>query len=155
MPLGPVLDAEVDNIERIHESATKAVRVDVESPLPSVAVLAGGMLSSVFANLLSNAVRHNEADVVEISITVDVEPTTVVVRLADNGPGIPDEEKQQVFEPLTKRGESPGDGLGLSLVRRLVDSYDGRVWFEDAAGGGTVACVELRRPLTQIESSAD
>jgi signal transduction histidine kinase len=148
MPLGPVLNAEVDDIERIHESATKQVTVDLQSPLPSVTVLAGGMLSSVFANLLSNAVRHNDAEVVEITLTVEVEPTMAIVRLADNGPGIPDEEKEQVFEALQKRGESPGDGLGLSLVKRLVDSYGGRIWFEDAAGGGAVACVELRRPAS-------
>ena len=146
MPLGPVLRAEVDDIERIHESAMKAVTVDVETPLPSVTVLAGGMLSSVFANLLSNAVRHNDAEVTEITIALDVQPTTVTVRLADNGPGIPDEEKEVVFEALRKRGGSPGDGLGLSLVKRLVDSYGGDVWFEDAPGGGAVACVRLRRP---------
>jgi signal transduction histidine kinase len=85
---------------------------------------------------------------VEITLTVEVEPTMAIVRLADNGPGIPDEEKEQVFEALQKRGESPGDGLGLSLVKRLVDSYGGRIWFEDAAGGGAVACVELRRPAS-------
>lgn len=146
MALAPVLRSEVDAISRLHESATKTVRVDFESSPPSVRVLAGGMLSSVFANLLSNAVRHNESDVAEITVSVDVKPTEVIVRVADNGPGIPDEEKEHVFKPATKRGGSPGDGLGLSLVKRLVDSYDGHVWFEDAPGGGAVACVSLHRP---------
>jgi signal transduction histidine kinase len=91
-------------------------------------------------------VRHNDADVAEISVAVDVKPTEVLVRVTDNGPGIPDEDKDHVFEPSTKRGGSPGDGLGLSLVKRLVDSYDGHVWFEDAPDGGAVACVSLQRP---------
>jgi len=145
MLLGPILRVEVDNVRRIHGSTTKAVTVDFVSPLPAVEVVAGGMLPSVFANLLSNAVRHNDADAVEIGVTVDVEPDEVVVRVTDNGPGIPDDQKERVFEPATKRGDSPGDGLGLSLVKRLVESYGGRVWFEDASGGGVVACVALCR----------
>jgi signal transduction histidine kinase len=145
MALAPVLQSEVDAVSRIHESSIKTVTVDAESTPPTVRVLAGGMLSSVFANLLSNAVRHNDTDAAEIAVTVDVRPAEVVVRVADNGPGIPDAEKERVFEPSTKRGGSPGDGLGLSLVKRLVDSYGGRVWFEDADGGGAVACVALRR----------
>ncbi|AUV82016.1 hypothetical protein C2R22_10450 [Salinigranum rubrum] len=147
--LGPILQAEVDAIRRVHESTTKAVTVDLR-PVPAVKVVAGGMLPSVFANLLSNAVRHNESETVEIGVRVDVEQREVVVRVTDNGPGIDDDRKEQVFEPSTKRGDSPGDGLGLSLVKRLVESYGGRVWFEDAPEGGTVACVALRRAMSSV-----
>lgn len=153
MLLAPVLQLEVDAIKRVHSSATKTVVVDLQSPLPMVEVVAGGMLPSVFANLLSNAVRHNDADTTEISIAVDVADNDVVVRVADNGPGIPDDQKERVFEPSTKRGDSPGDGLGLSLVKRLVESYGGRVWFEDAPERGTVACVTLRRAATATQGS--
>ncbi|WP_380675895.1 ATP-binding protein [Salinigranum sp. GCM10025319] len=145
MPLAPILRTEVDAIRRVHASTTRTVTVDIDAPPPSIEVIAGGMLPSVFANLLSNAVRHNDAEAVEIGVSVEVSTAEVVVRVADNGPGIPDAEKESVFEPATKRVDSPGDGLGLSLVKRLVDSYGGRVWFEDASGGGTVACVALRR----------
>jgi signal transduction histidine kinase len=144
-PLSPVLRAEADAIERIHESTTKAVRIELDAPPPTVAVVAGGMLASVFANLLSNAVRHADTELVEISVTVEVDPDEVHVRIADNGPGIPDERKERIFEPATKRSDSPGDGLGLSLVKRLVDSYGGHIWFEDGDDGGTVACVALHR----------
>lgn len=149
--LGPTLQMEVDAIRRVHGSTIKAVTVDFEPPRAVVEVVAGGMLPSVFANLLSNAVRHNDADGVEIVVDVDVGPSDVVVRVADNGPGIPDDQKDHVFEPATKRGDSPGDGLGLSLVKRLVESYGGRVWFEDGEDGGAVACVSLRR-ATSSES---
>lgn len=148
MLLGPILQLEVDAIRRVHSSTTKRVVVDVQSPLPLVEVVAGGMLPSVFANLLSNAVRHNDAEKTEIGVAVDVSNEEVVVRIADNGPGIADSQKEHVFEPSTKRGDSPGDGLGLSLVKRLVESYGGRVWFEDAPERGAVACVSLRRAPT-------
>jgi signal transduction histidine kinase len=145
MPLAPVLEREVETIERVHESTSTGVVVTLETPPPTVDVIAGGMLPSVFANLFSNAVRHNDAGETEIDVSVGVEPATVVVRVRDNGPGVPDDRKEEVFEPSTKSVDSPGDGLGLSLVRRLVDSYGGEIWFEDASGGGAVACVELRR----------
>ena len=145
MPLAPVLEREVETIERVHESTSTGVVVTLHPPPISVEVIAGGMLPSVFANLFSNAVRHNDAETTEIDVSVDVGPSTVVVRVRDNGPGIPDDRKEEVFEPSTKSVDSPGDGLGLSLVRRLVDSYGGGIWFEDAPGGGSVACVRLRR----------
>ncbi|WP_152041637.1 sensor histidine kinase [Salinigranum salinum] len=147
--LEPVLRSEVDAIRRIHASTTKRVDIELDTSNPTVKVIAGGMLPSVFANLLSNAVRHNDAETAEIHVTVAVDAREVVVRVADNGPGIPDEKKEQVFEPASKRADSPGDGLGLALVRRLVDSYGGRVWFEDAPGGGAVGCVALRRAITE------
>jgi signal transduction histidine kinase len=149
LALGSILRTEVDAIERVHASTTRRVTVDLDRPPAAVEVVAGGMLPSVFANLLSNAVRHSDTETVEISVEVETGPSEVVVRVTDNGPGIPDEKKERVFEPATKRGDSPGDGLGLSLVRRLVESYGGRVWFEDAAGGGAVACVALRRADAQ------
>lgn len=145
MPLAPVLEREVETIERVHESTSKGVVVALDPPPDSIEVVAGGMLPSVFTNLFSNAVRHSDAGTTEIDVSVDVEPSTVVVRVEDNGPGIPDERKEEVFEPSTKSVDSPGDGLGLSLVRRLVDSYGGRIWFEDAPDKGTVACVRLQR----------
>jgi signal transduction histidine kinase len=145
--LARVLRAEVETIERVNESTQGTVVVDCQSPLPAVEVVAGGMLPSVFSNLLSNAVRHCDADPTEVTVTVEVDEERVVVRVADNGPGIGDDRKSTVFEPATKRGGSPGDGLGLALVRRLVESYDGHVWFEDRPSGerGVVACVALQR----------
>jgi signal transduction histidine kinase len=147
--LEPVLRSEIDAVRRIHASATRGVNIELDAQVPTVKVIAGGMLPSVFANLFSNAVRHNDAETAEIVVTVAVDAREVVVRVTDNGPGIPDEKKEQVFEPASKRADSPGDGLGLALVRRLVDSYGGRVWFEDAPGGGAVGCVALRRVLTE------
>jgi signal transduction histidine kinase len=148
--LEPILRSEIDAIRRIHASTTKGVSIELDTSIPTVKVIAGGMLPSVFANLFSNAVRHNDAETVEIRVTVAVDGHEVVVRVTDNGPGISDEKKEQVFEPASKRADSPGDGLGLALVRRLVDSYGGRVWFEDAPGGGAVGCVALRRAITEI-----
>ena len=68
---------------------------------------------------------------------------TVRVRIADNGPGIPDEQKRTVFERGEKRPDSEGTGVGLYLVQTLVNAYGGDVWVEDNEPTGSVFVVEL------------
>jgi signal transduction histidine kinase len=99
----------------------------------------------VFGNLLDNAVFHNDEAEVRIDVDVTATDATVVVRIADNGPGIPDSRKREVFGRGEKGLESPGSGLGLYLVDNLVETYGGRVWIEDNEPKGSVFCVELRR----------
>ena len=69
--------------------------------------------------------------------------TTVVLRIADNGPGVPDSEKEAVFEKGRKGAESPGSGIGLYLVSKLVDQYNGEIWVEDNEPKGAVFALEL------------
>jgi two-component system sensor histidine kinase MprB len=72
----------------------------------------------------------------------------VVLRVEDRGPGIPREEREQVFEPFyrgpaAERNATPGSGLGLSLVRHVVRAHGGRVHVEGREGGGATVVVEL------------
>jgi len=125
--LSPILDAEIEKIRRTASDVT----VSVEDELPTVPVRANELLSSVFGNLLSNAVRHNDADDPRVWIGVETTDTRVRVRVADNGPGVPDDRKEDIFGKGERGPDSPGTGLGLYLVYTLVDQYDGRVWVED------------------------
>ena len=68
---------------------------------------------------------------------------TVRVTIADNGPGIPDEQKRTVFGKGEKGVDSPGTGIGLYLVETLVDQFGGDVWIEDNDPKGSVFVVEL------------
>lgn len=113
--------------------------------LPDVEVTANGMLSSVFRNLLNNAVQHNDKDNPVIELTCEVRTDTAVVRIADNGPGIPDDQKAVIFGKGEKSLGSPGSGIGLYLVQTLVSQYGGEVWAEDNDPTGTVFVVELPR----------
>lgn len=99
----------------------------------------------IVANLVGNAVRHTPSDA---TITVSLTHGSVIhLSVVDDGPGIPDEDKGSVFEPFTQ-GElrdphQPGTGVGLALVRMFVELHGGRVWVEDAPGGGAAFHVEL------------
>jgi|GEM_PF-356681 len=122
------------------------VETDLTLPEEDVAVAADDIVSRVFANLLSNAVEHNDAETPRVDVDVEADQATVTVDIADNGPGIPESMRESLFD----RG--PGDhGLGLYLVGVLVDRYDGAVELAETGDDGSVFTVEL----TRIDPDAD
>ncbi|WP_050033159.1 PAS domain-containing protein [Halorubrum halophilum] len=135
-------DELTEQIERVRSDQDRAT-VSVEGPIPDVAVLADDLLESVFRNLLTNAVVHNNEDVAEIAVSARVVDDAVRVSIADNGPGIEDKHKEQIFLEGEKGLESGGTGIGLYLVKTLVDKYGGDVWVEDNEPTGSVFVVEL------------
>jgi len=121
----------IDEVETRRTSYPDA-EFSIDDPLPDVEVVANEMLSSVFRNLLNNAVQHNDKPTPRVSVSVEPSPETVTVRVADNGPGIPDGRKADVFGKGEKGLESPGTGIGLYLVQQLVTGYGGEVWVTDS-----------------------
>jgi signal transduction histidine kinase len=101
--------------------------------------MANELLHDVFANLVSNAIKHT-GDSANIVMTLDrLEDRNnwfYRVSVEDNGPGIPDDFKSLVFNRVLKgTARAKGMGLGLYLVKSLVDSYHGHVWVEDRMPG--------------------
>ncbi|WP_280585936.1 PAS domain-containing protein [Halorubrum sp. Boch-26] len=131
-----------DQIEQIRSDQDRAT-VSLDGGIPDVTVLADDLLEAVFRNLLTNAVVHNNEDVAEIVVSTRVSDDTVRVSIADNGPGIEDKHKAQIFQEGEKGLESGGTGVGLYLVKTLVDRYGGEVWVEDNEPTGSVFVVEL------------
>ncbi|WP_181693307.1 PAS domain-containing sensor histidine kinase [Natronomonas sp. LN261] len=138
-PLRPVLEAELSLRE---ESFPEAAFV-VEGSLPDVAVTADSMLTSVFRNLLNNAVQHNDRDTPVVEVSCEVRDDDVEVRIADNGPGIPDEQKERIFGKGEIGLESSGSGIGLYLVHTLTDQFGGEIRVEDNDPRGSVFIIEL------------
>jgi PAS domain S-box-containing protein len=132
----PVLEEEVDDLRNRYPDADIAV----PSALPSVAIRADEMLPSVFRNLLTNTVQHN---VPEITVTATEHADRVTVRVADNGPGVPDAQKEDIFGEGETGLDSPGSGLGLYLVDTLVGKYGGEVRVGDNEPTGAVFVVEF------------
>ncbi|MFB6301524.1 MAG: sensor histidine kinase [Haloferacaceae archaeon] len=108
-------------------------------------VLATPLLSSVCTNVLDNAVFHNDADRIRIEVGADVEDDVVQVRIADNGPGIPDAQKRAVFDQGEQGIDSTESGVGLFLVDQLVERFGGLARIEDNNPRVAIVCVELRR----------
>lgn len=120
------------------------VRTEIEDGLQ---VEADNILDDVIANLLRNAVEHNDEEV-EVEVTAAEGPETVRVEVADNGPGIPEERRDQVFRRGVSgaddgRNDSGGSGFGLFFIDTMVESYDGEVRIEDNEHEGARFVVEL------------
>lgn len=119
--------------------------IRVAGEIPSGPVRANELLDSVFRNLLINAIIHNDSETPEISVAADERDETIQVRIADDGPGIPDERKEEIFGKGKKGLESAGSGIGLYLVSTLLDQFGGDVWVEDNEPRGSVFVVELQK----------
>ena len=97
-----------------------------------------GKLERIVENLLANAIKHTPPGT-KIAVSLAPEDEGLLLCVDDAGPGIPDAEKQEVFE-LFARGsnpaDAPGTGIGLALVAQFAALQGGKAWVQDAAGGG-------------------
>lgn len=125
--LQSVISAELESRRSAHPDAT----FTVAGSLPFVEIRADGMFDSVLRNILNNAVVHNDADTPVIEVDTTVKNDDVIVRIRDNGPGIPDDLKNQIFGKGNQGLDSDGTGMGLYLVSQLVSSYGGKVTVKD------------------------
>ncbi|WP_338741160.1 ATP-binding protein [Haloplanus salilacus] len=142
--LADILGTEFQRVRSNFAYQADSLSLQVDGALPDVEVLATPLLSSVFTNLLDNAVFHNDADEIRITVSVDV-GETVRVHIADNGPGISDDRKEEVFDQGEQGLRSSGSGLGLYLVDQLLERFGGGVRLADNEPRGTVVTVELQR----------
>jgi len=139
--LQPIVESEIEEVQATYPTAV----ITAKTAIPDVTVQANDMLGSVFRNLLKNAVQHNETDVPKVTVSATESEQTVRVRVADNGPGIPEDKRAAIFGKEEKGLDSKGTGLGLYLVQTLVDSYEGTVWVEESEMDGAAFVVEVPR----------
>ena len=132
MSLWDVVQRQVEALQ----SAEPGAEIRTPDPVPAVSVFADEMLESVVGNLLTNAVRHNDAETPVVELSVEKRADSVRLRVADNGPGVEPERQESIFGKGEKGLESDGTGIGLYLVHTLVTSYDGEVWVDDGEQDG-------------------
>jgi signal transduction histidine kinase len=144
------LEPLVGEVLRTHAVALGAagVRVRVDGPLPEIDA-DRRRLTQVVDNLVANAIAYGcgpELEVRRIEIDADLRGDEVILSVRDHGPGVPEAFAEQVFGLFQRlRQDRPGTGVGLALVRRIVDAHGGRVWVEPAEGGGARFRVSLPR----------
>lgn len=147
---------EWSSLEEIVETAASAlgegrarVKLHVEGELPLLQVDAA-MLDRAFANLLENALRHSGEEVV--TVTLRATPTEVIAAVTDRGPGIGGDQLEAVFEPFHQAGgQQGGAGLGLAIVRGMVEANGGTVRAESLPSQGATFTVTLPREQERME----
>jgi two-component system sensor histidine kinase KdpD len=121
------------------------IRVDVE---PVVVPADPPKVERIVENLLANASRHTpEGTPIHVSVAGSPEGATILVE--DQGMGVPDDERERIFEEFRQGTDaprsSPGVGIGLALVRRFAQMHHGNAWVEPRDGGGASFRVFLPR----------
>ncbi len=114
-------------------------------------------IGQAVANLLHNAIKYTPSGGwVNLSARADSQRQTMLIRVADTGPGIPPEAKQRLFTKFYRVGsmhtmEHEGVGLGLAIVRSVVQAHQGQVWVDSEWGQGAAFTISL--PLDSLHSA--
>ena len=135
------------------QSATKGVALEL-LPLRPVQVEADpDRLSQVFVNLIDNAIRHTPQGG-RVKVELDARDSDAIIRVRDNGEGIPYRDVPRIFERFyvvdrSRRRQSGGAGLGLAIVKGIVDAHGGAISAESTLGRGTTFTIRL--PIMRIK----
>lgn len=119
---------------------SRNIEIKVESELKETPVKANKFIEDLFENILINSIKYNDSPMVKIDISIQNETKAkkdfIKLEFEDNGIGIEDSRKTTIFEPGNKQKKRRnGLGVGLSLVKKIIDNYNGEIWVEDKVKG--------------------
>jgi two-component system sensor histidine kinase VicK len=102
----------------------------------------------MMSNIFSNAIKFNDKEIIEIKVSARKEQSSIVLEIYDNGPGIPIEDQDKIFEGFYQiekyfTGNVAGAGLGLPLVKKIVTAHGGTVSIKSDIGRGTTLKITL------------
>ena len=132
------------------QAEDQETRLDVEAPAGLQVWCAPDDLLTALVNLVDNAVKY-AGEQNQVHLSAERAGDQVLISITDHGPGIPEADRERIFERFYRldKGRSRalgGTGLGLSIVRHAVESNGGRVWVEAPAEGGARFVVALPAP---------
>lgn len=126
-----------------HFARIKSQKIRLESSLENIeACFDTNKMQQVLNNLLSNAMKYSQPNT-EINVSVSMDGKTVVTHVTDQGLGIPKEEFSKIYQPfqttsVKSTGNEKSFGLGLALVKKIVEAHVGKVWFESEVNKGSI-----------------
>ena len=137
-----------ENLQMVDVALLVADVLELSPPPPEVAVEVGSLptfatekveLQQVFMNLLSNAFKHARKAGARVTVTARDQPAGWQFAVTDNGPGIDSKYQTRIFgifQTLASRDKVEGTGIGLAVVKKLVEGRGGHVWVESQPGAG-------------------
>jgi two-component system, OmpR family, sensor histidine kinase KdpD len=130
------------------QAAGRSLRLNPSANLPRVSADAE-LLTLALRQLLDNALKYSPPGS-PIDVVADLEGDRVVVRVHDRGPGIPERDRERIFDKFYRRGavrdRVPGTGLGLYIAREILRTHGGDLWIESEPGEGSEFCAGLPLP---------
>jgi signal transduction histidine kinase len=143
------LDEEVESaISQLAGAIQDAGAIVTHDPLPTVTG-EHSQITRLFLNLIGNAIKYRAASrppEIHVALVSDDEKW-VTISVADNGIGFKQEYAEKIFSPFTRLHgrEYSGSGVGLTICRRIVDQFGGRIWAESRPGEGSTFYFTLPR----------
>ncbi len=156
--IAEVVDEAASVVRGLVESKRLYLRLAVQENLPPV-FCDSTRIRQVIINLLGNAARFTDQGGIEIQVHLDKD--SIVARVTDTGPGIPEAEQGRIFQPFQQvntslRKHKGGTGLGLTISKQFVEMHGGKMWLESVFGQGTSFYFSLPlRSFTGSELEAD
>jgi len=152
--MNAALNASIATAKGLVKDTSVELQVNVEDDLPRI-VGDKRRIRQIMLNLISNAVKFTPEG--RITITAQRTDDAIYLGVADTGIGIPEDQREAVFETFRQAKhdlpETPGTGLGLPIAKHFVEAHGGRIWLESEAGVGTTFHVLL--PIRTPEFEAD
>ncbi len=130
-------------------ASNKKINIELNSSIPNLLVdLDRNLTEQIFENLISNSLKFSPLGKT-IAVSIIENNNNIRITVEDEGPGINKSERQHLFKKFQKLSAKPtgmesSTGLGLSIVKKYVESMNGRVWYENAEGGGAKFLVEFK-----------
>ena len=145
VPLSAVIRFAVDGLKS--RTVEKEQNLILELPEEMPNILGNPIrLRQMFTNLIGNAVKYTQNGG-EVKVYARVEGKQVVLKIIDNGPGIPSGDQPYIFDKFYRASnipnDAPGTGLGLAIVKSIVENHQGRIWVDSVLGQGTTFIVVL------------
>jgi two-component system sensor histidine kinase KdpD len=145
----PLLARVLEHFES--QAAGRSLRLNPSANLPRVSA-DPELISLALRQLIDNALKYSPPGS-PIGVVADLEGERVVIRVHDRGPGIPERERERIFDKFYRRGavkdRVPGTGLGLYIAREILRTHGGDLWIESEPGEGSEFCAALPVLKTQ------
>lgn len=171
--LGPLIEECAELLEGLCQTRQVPLIVDVDSDIPPVPV-DPNLIHQALMNLMTNAVEAVEPKTGAVTVRVDYHPkgrpnadgsrkpkpkgssgAEVEISIIDNGPGIPEDRREWIFEPFNTTKGMRGTGLGLAVTKRIVEDHQGSITALETKGGGATMRILLPAdPAQLIDPSA-
>jgi signal transduction histidine kinase len=145
--LAELITSSIKMIQYLAKDQGSEIIVNIEKDLPDINV-DKIEIKRVLTNLITNAVKHNQKGTI-VSVFAKRIDEQVEVKVQDNGKGILESEKQNIFDKYPTKKRNIGSGLGLYISKQIIESHNGKIWFESEEGKGTTFYFTL--PINGLE----
>ena len=140
------INAIIEEIQIQLYAANKEKQIDIKYEDLPILMADKNLLFQVFQNLLSNSIKYNKSERVLITISARTNEEFHEIRVADNGIGINEDYREKVFEifhRLNAKNEFEGTGIGLTIVKKIIDTLKGKVYIDQNYPSGTVFILQF------------